>query len=222
MFIGHFGLGFAAKAVAPRTSLGSLFLASEFLDLLWPVLMILGIEGVMILPSVNAVIPLVFTNFPFSHSLAFVVIWSFLFAVFIFVLRQDWRSSVVMGLLVASHWLLDALVHAPDLPLFPGSHIRVGLGLWSSYAGTLAVEFGIFFFGLWFYVRASRPDGRKGSYGLGLLVLFLVLIYMASIFGPPPPDVQAIEWTNVALWLFVIWGYWLDRHRPVSSGTVVQ
>lgn len=217
MFIGHFGLGFAVKAVAPRTSLGSLFLASEFLDLLWPVFMIMGIEGVMILPNTDTIIPIGFTNFPFSHSLAFVVLWSVLFIVMTFAMRQDWRSSIIMGLVVASHWLLDAIVHIPDLQLFPGSHIRFGLCFWSSYAATLVSEFGIFFIGVWFYVRTTRADGRRGAYGLGFLVLILVMIYLASIFDPPAPSVQAIEWTNISIWLFVIWGYWLERHRPPAE-----
>ncbi len=220
MFIGHFGLGFAAKAAAPRTSLGNLFLASQFLDLLWPVFMIFGIERVIILPEAATVIPLQFTNFPFSHSLAFVVLWSVLFAAVFFILRQDYRGSLVMGLLVASHWLLDAFVHVPDLPLFPGSETRVGFGLWTSLTATLVVEFGIFFGGLWLYVRTTSAADRRGVVGLRLLVFLLVVLYCASVFGPPPPSIQAIEWTNIASWLLVVWGYWLDRHRTLRPSVL--
>jgi len=127
MFIGHVGIGFAAKAAAPRTSLNSLFLASQFLDLLWPVLLLLGVGRVIIVPDATTVIPLAITNYPFSHGLALVILWSVLFAVLYFVMRKDQRGSPVLGLVAANHWLLDALVHVHDLQLYPGSDVRDGL-----------------------------------------------------------------------------------------------
>ncbi len=216
MFIGHIGIGFAAKAIAPRTSLGSLFLASQFLDILWPILLLLGIESVLIVPDAPTVIPLEFTNYPFSHSLAFVVLWSVLFAVLYFVLKQDKRGSLVMGLVVASHWLLDALVHVHDLQLYPGSDVRVGMGLWSSLAATLLMELGIFLIGLAIYLRTTLAGDHYGSCGLRLFVLFIFLVYAANLFGPTPPHVSAIAWTNLSIWLLVAWGYWIDRHRRLS------
>ena len=62
MFVGHFGLGFAAKQAAPRTSLGTLFLAAQFIDLLWPILLLLGLETVRIVPGLTAATPIEFTN----------------------------------------------------------------------------------------------------------------------------------------------------------------
>ena len=217
MFVGHFGVGFGAKAAAPRTSLGSLFLAAQFIDLLWPTLLLIGLERVQISPGATAVTPLDFTEYPISHSLLAVVVWGLLFGGAYYVLRRSVRGAVVCGLAVLSHWLLDLLVHRPDLPLAPGASVRVGLGLWSSLAATLAVELTIFAVGIWLYLRTTEPVDRKGSIGLWALVAFLLLIYMGNLFGEPPPSVAALAWVGQAQWLLVIWAYWVDRHRQSTS-----
>src|SRR5512139_3691369 len=138
MFLGHFAVGFAAKRLAPRASLGTLFLAAQFIDLLWPLLVLLGIERVRIAPGITTVTPLDFEHYPWSHSLFAVSVWGVLFATVYLFIRRDRRASLVLGLAVLSHWLLDFLVHRPDLPLLPGGE-RFGLGLWNSLAGTLVV-----------------------------------------------------------------------------------
>jgi len=213
MFIGHFAVGFAAKQAAPKTSLGTLFLAAQFLDLLWPVLLIAGIEHVRIDPGNTPVTPLDFYDYPISHSLAAVVGWAALFGLVYYGLRRSLRGSLIVALCVASHWLLDALTHRPDLPLFPGGRILVGLGLWRSVALTVAVEAAMFVLGAWFYIRVTIPRDRLGTYLLAALLGFLGIVYAGSIFGPPPPSVGALQWVSLAGWLFVPWGYWIDRHR---------
>jgi membrane-bound metal-dependent hydrolase YbcI (DUF457 family) len=213
MFLGHFGVGFGAKALAPKVSLGSLFLAAQFIDLLWPTLLILGIERVRIEPGISKVTPLDFVHYPISHSLLAVLCWALLFAVTYLLLRRYPRGALVLGLAVVSHWLLDAIVHRPDLPLYPGSPQLVGLGLWSSHAATLAVELGILALGVWFYLRATAATDAAGRWGLWGLVTFLLLVYVMNLLGPPPPSVTALAWVGQAQWLLVVWGYWLDRHR---------
>lgn len=117
---------------------------------------------------------------------------------------------------MVSHWLLDLVVHRPDLPIFPGGP-RFGLGLWSSLPATLGVELAFFAAGLGLYLRATRARDRAGSLGLWSLVAFLLTIQAANLLGPPPPSVPAIAWAGQAQWLLVAWAYWLDRHRePVS------
>jgi hypothetical protein len=123
------------------------------------------------------------------------------------------RGGVIVGLLVLSHWLLDALVHEPDLPLAPGIGTLVGLGLWNSRAGTLLAEVPIFLIGVWLYARSTRALDRIGTFGLAGLVLFLVLVYVGNLSGPPPPSVTAIAWVGQAQWLLVAWAYWVDAHR---------
>lgn len=216
MFIGHFGVGFGAKAVAPRVSLGTLFLAAQFIDLLWPTLLLLGVERVRIAPGATAVTPLVFEHYPVSHSLLAVAVWAALFALGYLVLRRDQRGALVLGLAVISHWLLDAIVHQPDLPLFPGSAQLIGLNLWSSLPATLAIELPLFAGGVWLYVRATQARDRIGRWGLWSLVMFLAAIHAGNLFGPPPPDVMAIAWVGQLQWLLVLWAYWVDSHRGLA------
>lgn len=219
MFIGHFGFGFGAKAVARRVSLGTLFLAAQFIDLLWPTLLLIGWERVQIVPGTTAANPLLFEHYPISHSLLAVVGWALAIGAVHFAARRDLRSAAAIGALVVSHWLLDALVHAPDLPLAPGG-VSVGLGLWNLPRVALAVELLIFAAGVWLYARTTTPMDAIGRWGLVGLVGFLVIIQFGNAFGDPPPSVATIAWVGQAQWLLVLWASWLDRHRSVhGAGT---
>ncbi len=213
MFVGHLGVGFGAKAAAPRTSLGSLFLAAQFIDLLWPTLLLLGLERVEIVPGITRVTPLDFTHYPISHSLLAVCCWAVLVGAVYFVAARSTRGAVVCGVLVFSHWLLDLVAHRPDLPLTPGGSVRVGLGLWRSVGATLLVELSILAVGIWLYVRTTRAKNRRGSVGLWTLVALLLVVYLGNVFGPPPPSASALAWVGQTQWLVVAWAYWLDRHR---------
>lgn len=216
MFLGHFGVGFAAKRCAPRVNLGVLFLAAQFIDLLWPSLLLLGVERVSIAPGITAVTPLDFEHYPVSHSLLAVVGWSALVGGVCFALRRSWREALVLALLVISHWFLDALVHRPDLPLAPFGDARVGLGLWNSMAATLLVEGSIFLVGVWLYARATRARDAAGRWGFWGLVALLLVIQAANLLGSAPPSVAAIAWVGQAQWLLVLWAFWLDRHREAA------
>lgn len=216
MFIGHFGAGFAAKRVAGKTSLGTFFLASQFIDLLWPTLLLVGVESVRIAPGDTRLTPLEFTHYPYSHSLLAVIAWAVLFGSAYYIIRRTAWPAIVCTALVISHWLLDALSHRPDLPLFPGSSIRIGLGLWNHPAPAVGFELLIFAGGLFLYMRTTRALDRIGSVGLWCLAAFLLLIYGVNLFGPPPPSVDAIAWASQAQWLLVAWGYRVDRHRKCT------
>lgn len=213
VFIGHFGVGFAAKPVARTASLGTLFLAAQWIDLLWPALLQIGLEHVTITAPGASPLPVVFENYPYTHSLLMVVGWSVLFAVVYWIARRNKAVALVLGLCVLSHWLLDLLVHVPDLPLAPGQSTRVGLGLWLHPRIELAVELALFALGVWLYARTTRARDRVGVFALWSLVAFLVLIHFANVFGPPPPSVAAIAWAGHLQWLLVLWGFWVDRHR---------
>lgn len=217
MFIGHFGAGFGAKAVAPRVSLGSLFLAAQFIDLLWPTLLLLGVEHVRVVPGATVVTPLVFDHYPISHSLLAVVGWAGLVGGIHYFLKRQRIAAFVLGVLVISHWALDAVVHQPDLPLFPGSAIVVGLNAWSSLPVTLLIEGALFALGVWLYSRATSPGDGVGRWGFVVLVVFLISIYAGNLFGAPPPTSEAIAWVGQLQWLLVLWGYWIDKHRHVAA-----
>lgn len=217
MFIGHFGVGFGAKAAAPQISLGTLLIAAQFLDLLWPTLLLLGLETVRIAPGQHGLTPLVFDHYPISHSLLAVLGWAVAMAVLFLALRRDKRGALMLAALVVSHWLLDAIVHRPDLPLYPGSPFVVGMGFWNSLPMTLAVEVPLFLLGVWLYVRTTKAIDATGKWAFWALVTFLVLIHAGNLFGEPPPSSEAIAWVGQAQWLLVLWGYWVDKHRRLRT-----
>ncbi len=213
MFLGHFGIGFGAKAAAPKTSLGTLFFAAQFVDLLWPTLLLLGLEHVEIAPGITRVTPLDFVHYPISHSLITALMWGILFGVIYGLARWNLRGAAICSMAVVSHWILDFITHRPDLPLFPGGVGRVGLGLWDSLWATILVEGSIFIIGICFYMRTTQTRDRVGSIGLWALVVFLTLIHIGNLFGDPPPSVDMIAYAGHAQWLLVLWGYWINRHR---------
>jgi membrane-bound metal-dependent hydrolase YbcI (DUF457 family) len=218
MFIGHFGVGFAAKAVAPRMSLGTALFAAQFPDLLWPALLMMGIEHVHIDPGATAVVPLAFDHYPISHSLLAAAGWSALLGGAYAAMTRDRRAALAVTLLVLSHWFLDFLVHRPDLPMLPWSDAKFGLEAWSSLPLTLAVEVPLFIAGVVLYARTTRALDRTGTWALWSLVALLCVIYAGNMLGPPPPDVMAIAWVGQLQWLIVLWGWWMDRHRDWRGG----
>lgn len=216
MFLGHFAVALAARQAAPKTSLGMLVVAGQFIDLLWPVLLLLGVERVAIDPGNTRMTPLDFEHYPISHSLLAVLGWGALLGAAWLLLRRDRRGALVIALLVVSHWLLDFLTHAPDLPLAPGS-ARVGLGLWNYPAATLLVEVGLFALGVWRYARTTRAADRTGRWAFWSFTAFLAVVYFANLTAPPPPSVTAIAWAGLALWLLPLWAWWFDRHRTLTG-----
>lgn len=219
MFIGHFALGFAGPRFAPKLPLTASFLACQFLDLIWPMLVLAGLEHVSVDPNATAFMPLAF-EYPWSHSLLFAALYGALGFVAVRAFGLGGRSAVVVLVLVLSHWLLDVVSHAPDLPLAPWGSTKLGLGLWNAPLFTLVAEVSLFALGVSWYARATRPLDKQGVWALWSLVAFFLLMYGASAFGPKPevgtPD-AAIAGPALATWLFVAWAYWIDRHRQARA-----
>jgi hypothetical protein len=213
MFIGHFGVGFAAKKAAPTVSLGLLFMAVQFLDLLWPTLLLLGIEHVQINTDASQTTPLAFIDYPISHSLVMVLVWSVLFGGIYWIIKKNTSGAIMLGLCVLSHWVLDLIVHYPDLPIYPGNSPKVGLGLWNRLIAENIIELIIFITGIVFYVQSTKPKNKFGIYGLWLLIGMLLLSYLANIFAPKPTDTHAIAWGAQFMWLFVILAFFVDKNR---------
>ena len=217
MFLGHFGVGFAAKRAAPNVSLGTLLFAAQFVDLLWPILVLVGVETVRIDPGNTVVTPLDFVAYPFTHSLATGLGWGVLLGLVYLVIRRSARGALLVGLAVVSHWVLDFVSHRADMPLYPGGP-KVGLGLWNSLPATLAVELGVFAVGVALYLTATRPLDRTGRWGLAALLALLLAVYGAALFGPPPPSDTAVAWVGLAAWLLPLAGVGIDRHRAPRHG----
>jgi len=214
MFIGHFAVAFAAKKAAPKVSLGTLVLAAAFLDVIWPVFVLLGIERFRIVPGFTANNPFDFVYYPWSHSLLMSIVWALLIALGYFGLSRDRAGAVWVGILVASHWVLDFVSHRPDMPLYPGGGEKLGLGLWQSIPATFAVEGLMFAAGIALYVRATKSRDRVGTIAWWAMVGVLLALYIPGPWSSPPPSESAVALLGIiALAIFGPWAYWIDRHR---------
>ncbi len=217
MFLGHFGVGLAGKRAVPGLSLGTLFLATQWADLTFFPLTLAGIEQFRIRPGAMRVTPLEFSDYPVSHSLLGLAVWGALLGGLYLLFRRSGAGAVVLALGVVSHWFLDALMHRPDMPVLPRGPF-VGLSLWNSVPLTILAEALVFGPGIAVYLKTTRAIDRTGSWALWSLLALLTAIWAASIFGPPPPDQRAVEYSGLGLWLFVPWGWWIDRHRTIVDG----
>jgi membrane-bound metal-dependent hydrolase YbcI (DUF457 family) len=214
MFIGHYALGFGAKKFAPQVSLGILFLASQLADIIWPNLVLLGIETLSIQPGATAMTPMDFSSYPYSHSLLALLLWSFIFAALYLALsRSGLKAAIVIAALVLSHWVLDVLTHRPDMPITLSESPKIGAGLWNYPMVAIPLELLLYGIGVWLYCRCTKPLNRKGNIGFWALVLFLPSVYVVNIFGPPPPSATAVAWSAQAMWLIIAWGFWVDHNR---------
>lgn len=218
MFIGHFAAGFASKKADKSISLGWAFFAAQWLDLLWPVLLLTGTEKVALQTDPSSPIPLSFTHYPVSHSLLAVLGWAVLIGLIYYLLKKNGKAAIIIGLLVLSHWFLDLLVHVPDLPLTPFSDNKTGLGLWNHPWAAFGIEMLIFLGGVMIYLKATRPKPGSHQWVLWSLAGFLVLIQCMNIFGPPPTAVEPIAWVGISQWLLVFWGYQADKKR-IAAGS---
>lgn len=218
MFIGHLALGFAAKRAAPRVSLGTLFVAVQLVDMIWPIFLLLGLEHARIDPGNTAATPLDFYDYPWTHSLLAAAVWGLLFAAVWYAKKREAGTALLLAGLVVSHWVLDWVTHRPDLPLYPDGGLKVGLGLWNSVAGTFVVEGALFAAAVAVYLKATRALDKIGRYALWAPIGFLVVVYFFNATSPPPPSVEAVAWVGQAGWLLLLWAVWADRHRAVSLG----
>lgn len=217
MFIGHFALAFGAKKYAPQVSLGILFLACQLADIIWPNLVLLGLEVVEVDPGNTAMTPLNFLYYPFSHSLVMLTVWSALFAaLYLFLMHSGKKAAIVIAMLVLSHWVLDLLTHQPDMPITVNDPSPLGFGLWNYPIVAVPLELLIFGTGVWLYIRHTMAINRQGSIGLWVLIIFLLVVYAANVFGPPPPSSTAVAWSAQALWLLIAWGFWVDHNRVIK------
>jgi membrane-bound metal-dependent hydrolase YbcI (DUF457 family) len=199
-------------------SLGTLVLAAAFLDVIWPVLVLLGIERFRIVPGFTANNPFDFVYYPWSHSLLMTLVWALLAALGYFGLSRDRAGALWVGILVASHWVLDFVSHRPDMPLYPGGGEKLGLGLWRSITATFAVEGLMFAVGIAVYVQATKSRDRIGTIAWWAMVGVLLALYVPGPWSSPPPSENAVAILGIiALAIFGPLAYWIDRHRASAS-----
>jgi hypothetical protein len=221
MFIGHYAVGLAAKKFAPQSSLGALIAAPILLDLIWPIFLLLGWEHVSIVPNRNPFLRLQFDSYPISHGLIAVIGWATLYASIYFGLTRYVSGAVVIWCGVVSHWVLDYLVHVPDLQLLVGGRL-VGRGLWNYRWLTIAIEVTLFAIAIWTYQRETRAKDKIGLYAFLAFVFVLLAAYAGAAFGPPPPSVKKVALITLLTWLAIPWAWWIDKHREARTDAVAK
>jgi len=223
MFVGHLAVGLAAKARAPRTSLGVFVAAALGLDLIWPIFLLLGIEHVHVEPGITKFTPLAFDSYPWTHSLVMAVVWGLLGAFLVRLRkRKDVRTQGLVFVLVVSHWVLDFASHRPDMPLWPGNSPHVGLGLWNSIPATFIVEGLLFALGLFLYLRTTQPVDLLGSIVFWFWVAVSTFMWAGQPWSPPPPNQRSLALFSLVVWLLPLWAGWADSHRVWRRDSIAQ
>ena len=217
MFVGHTAVALAARSRFPKVALGWWIAAAFALDLLWPLFLLAGIEHVRIAPGATAFTPLVFDDYPWSHSLLMSCVWGILLAGLARRRGVAPAAAMVLAAVVVSHWVLDFVTHAPDMPLLPGVSLRLGLGLWRSVPATLLIEGAMFTGAVFLYVRATRATDRIGAFAFWSFIVLSTVMWASGPWAPPPPDARSLAWFALAGWLLVPWAAWADRHRAPQA-----
>jgi hypothetical protein len=213
MFVGHLAVGFAGKAITPKINVLWLLIAAMWADILFTLFVLFGLESMRLEPGITQVNPMNFDDYPWSHSLAMDCVWAMILAAAICLLTRDVRASAVVGIAVLSHWVLDAISHIPDMPIAPSSAMRVGFGLWRSKLATIVVEGGMWIVALAVYRLTTKPRDAIGRWGFWAYAAFVSALYVANLFGPPPPNVRVVAWVNLSVMLLILWPAWFDSHR---------
>jgi len=196
------------KKISPLPPLAVMFMAVQFLDLLWPIFVLTGIESFKIEEGITKLTPFNFTHYPYSHSLMMSLVWGLLFGLVYFLITKQRRNSILMVGLVFSHWILDFITHRPDLQITPYSDYRVGLGLWNYPVIAIILEVGVFLLGVYFYFTSMRPKRRVSFWSL---IGLLLVIHIMNLNAPAPPSAEAVAWSAILVWVFIIWAWWIER-----------
>lgn len=216
MFVGHYGVSFAAKRGDKTIPLWVLFLAVQLLDVFWGAFVLLGIERVRIVPGITASNPLDLYYMPYTHSLVAALLWSLGAYVAYRMIRAfgaSHRAALLVAIAVFSHWVLDLIVHRPDLPLIDDAP-KVGLGLWNYPAPAFLLEIAVLFSGMALYLRSTTATTHLGRFGFPVFGVVMLIVQAMAFFGAPPPSdrVAAIE-ALVFYAAFAAAAAWLERRR---------
>ena len=218
MFIGHYGPAFAGKAAGPAIPLWVLFIAVQFMDFAWAGLVLTGIEKVRIVPAFTEGSPLDLYYMPYTHGLIGALALSALLGAIVAIVLRERRgiTFLIVAGAVFSHWLLDFVVHVPDLPLYDDS-AKVGLGLWRHLWLSLPLELLLLALGGWLYVRMV-PAQRAGSdRWLWLFVAAMAVVELYNAVAPPPASPQELAVSALAAYIILaVLAALVDRARGTT------
>jgi len=215
MFIGHYAAGLALKSVEKKASLGLLFIAVQFVDILFFPLVLLGIERLSVIPNYTESTHFNLEYMPYTHSLLASFIWAGLIFVGFKLFTKKNSVALVMALAVLSHWFLDLIVHTPDLPLWNDASLKLGLGLWNHVVLSYLLEAVLLFTGVWLYMKKTTATTTVGKYGIIVFAIVMLIANSANLFGPPPGDSKlTLAITGLSgYFVFAVVAFWLDKKR---------
>ncbi len=218
MFVGHYSVSFLAKSLEKTIPLWVLFLAVQLVDVLWAGFVIFGVEKVRIIPNFTKSNSLDLYFMPYTHSLIAALGWSALASGLYFLWRgkissRPTSAALLIGFAVFSHWILDLIVHTPDLSLYDDT-FKMGFGLWNFPQIEFPLELVLLGGGLWLYLRSSKASSAVGRYGMLIFVIFLMFIQLFAFLGPAPETTTSFSIVALVFY-FVFTGiaFWLERFR---------
>lgn len=220
MFVGHYAVSFALKAVDKNISLGMLFLAVQYIDILFFPLVLFGIEHFNLIENHTESTHFELTFMPYSHSLFATFVWAFVVYIMFCVLspkqaRHKTRKATILAVAVLSHWFLDLIVHTPDLPVFDNSSVKLGFGLSNNAIASYSLESSFLLLGLLIYLNSTKFTNYIGKYAMIIFVFIMLMINIINIFGPPfGNDVVTVSLSALTMYfLFASMAFWLDGKR---------
>jgi hypothetical protein len=211
MFVGHYGPSFGLRRASGGVPLWVLFLAVQFVDVLWSILVIAGVERVRITPGFTASSPLDLYYMPYTHSLAASVAWAVLLG-WLASLVWSRGGGLVVGLCVLSHWILDLPVHVADLPLWGDLH-KVGFGLWDRPVIAFVLEAGVLVAGVAVYAKHA-----KSKAAIWIFALLMLAIQMSNLVMPPPAKSEQFALMALSLYLVFAAAAWFVEKKWGQPG----
>lgn len=219
MIVGHFAVGLILKRADKSLSLGLLFIAAQFSDLVFFFTSLTGIEKINIVAGTNAATSIEYAFYPYSHSLLATLFWAAIIALVFLITPvksslSKSKTALVMSTAVISHFLLDFIVHNPDLDILGNGAYKIGLGLWNYTYISYAVESILLLAGLWVYLKSTKSSTLAGKYGMPLLIITLLIVGAVATFMPASSSVLSGTIMLVTIYLVAIAAaFWLDRKR---------
>jgi hypothetical protein len=220
MFVGHYGPAFAAKPASNSIPLWLLFVAVQFMDIVWALLVLLGVEKLRIVPGFTAMNPLDLYYMPYTHGLSgALALAALLGGASEYFIPQKGRTFLIVAACVFSHWLLDLVVHVPDMPLL-GDRMKVGFGLWRWHGAGLVAEFASLFAGLFVLLRYAPVEDGGANLRLWALSAWLVVAEIFNAFGVhpgTPRTTAAMALGGYTIFALFAWQVDLARGRARSA-----
>jgi hypothetical protein len=203
VFVGHYGVSFAGKSLEKRVPLWVWFIAVQWLDVMWSILVLAGIEKLRIVPGFTEANALDLYYMPYTHGLPGSIVLSLIFGgiVALFTSGNRWSTALLVAAASFSHWVLDLVMHTPDLPLYDNAS-KVGFGLWRHVAWSFSLELVVLGLGAWLYLRVTIFASAVGRYLFWGFVALVAALQVYANFGPPPSSPEAMA--VIALALYVV------------------